>query len=421
MTGFSQLSYDEVGGSYSFPVDTALLFKPADSRLADNHDATTWHSAPLAFALFPALAGLLFHNGGAIATDLSLLVLTGVFLNWSVTVPWECYQDSRSLRVEESSDAQLIDQGRETDKEVPSARTDEPPAHLASPTSADDPGTERGVAIRSAAEAKMRRNELLALLSCFVLPLASAWLLHAIRSQLSRPSEGLVSNYNLTIFVLASQFRPMTHLFRMIRTRTLHLQRAVHADKLQHLGQERIVAVDERLDALEAQVAAHRSSRRPSDPEGTDGGVASVTAEVRRGVQPEVDALNRAVRRYEKRATVQAMQTEARLQELEARVNDAVSLAAAAVQARQEQSRSYGRSMWELIYGAWTLPLWTLVTIFSLPAKLSTMTLAFGRALMRLGKHGQDAQTADGRYRADGRVRDRSHRRASKRPAQNSV
>ena len=333
----------------------------------------------------------------------------------------DCYQASRSLLVEESSDAALVDEGREPDREAASPRTDEPSTHPASPTSTDDQAAERGAAARATAENKLRRTELLALLSCFLLPLASAWLLHAIRSQLSRPSEGLVSNYNLTIFVLASQFRPMTHLFRMIRTRTLHLQRAVHANKFPNVGEERIVALGERLNALEAQVAARRSTRRPSDPERADGGVALVTAEVRRGVQPEVDALNRAVRRYEKRATVQAMQTEARLQELEARVNDAVSLAAAAVQARQDQSRSYGRSMREVIYGAWTLPLWTVMVIFTLPAKLSTMTLAVGRALMRLGRHGQDAQTADGRIRADGRARERSQRRVSKRPAQTSI
>jgi len=47
-------------------------------------------------------------------------------------------------------------------------------------------------------------------------------------------------------------------------------------------------------------------------------------------LQPELDALNRAVRRYEKRATLQAFQTESRLKDIESRLNDAVSLAAAA-------------------------------------------------------------------------------------------
>ncbi len=45
-------------------------------------------SIPLAFALLPALAGLLFKNGSAVVTDVMLLGLAAVFLHWSVTQPW---------------------------------------------------------------------------------------------------------------------------------------------------------------------------------------------------------------------------------------------------------------------------------------------------------------------------------------------
>ena len=57
--------------------------------------------------------------------------------------------------------------------------------------------------------------------------------------------------------------------------------------------------------------------------------------EVRKSIQPELDALNRAVRRYEKRATVFNMQIEAQLQDLESRTKDALSLAAAAERGRK--------------------------------------------------------------------------------------
>jgi len=55
-----------------------------------------------------------------------------------------------------------------------------------------------------------------------------------------------------------------------------------------------------------------------------------LTTQARKAIQPDLDALNRAVRRYEKRTTVLSLQTESRLQELEKRLGDAITLAAAA-------------------------------------------------------------------------------------------
>ena len=55
-------------------------------------DATHWDSAPLAFALLPALGGLVFKNGSSVVTDVMLLGLAAIFLNWSVRIPWYvCY------------------------------------------------------------------------------------------------------------------------------------------------------------------------------------------------------------------------------------------------------------------------------------------------------------------------------------------
>ena len=55
-----------------------------------------------------------------------------------------------------------------------------------------------------------------------------------------------------------------------------------------------------------------------------------VIAATRKILQPDVDALNRAVYRYEKRATLRTLQTESRPQELEGKLADAITLAAAA-------------------------------------------------------------------------------------------
>lgn len=61
--------------------------RPAGSQPAED-EGSNWASVPLAFALLPALGGVLFKNGSAVVTDVMLLGLAAIFLHWSVTQPW---------------------------------------------------------------------------------------------------------------------------------------------------------------------------------------------------------------------------------------------------------------------------------------------------------------------------------------------
>lgn len=70
---------------------TDELFFPRAGRVRDEDlrdDESYWRSAPLGFALLPAIAGIFFQNGSAFVTDAILLFLAAVFLNWSVRLPW---------------------------------------------------------------------------------------------------------------------------------------------------------------------------------------------------------------------------------------------------------------------------------------------------------------------------------------------
>jgi hypothetical protein len=60
--------------------------------------------------------------------------------------------------------------------------------------------------------------------------------------------------------------------------------------------------------------------------------VTALSSDIRKRYEPRLDALERAVRRYEKRATTLTLLTEQRLQFLEKRLQDALSLAAVAAQ-----------------------------------------------------------------------------------------
>lgn len=81
-------SVESTRQSIKSSTDNLLLPRATSAELETNHEPSHWHSAPLALALLPAVGGLFFHNGSAVVTDLTLLGLAAVFLNWSVRLPW---------------------------------------------------------------------------------------------------------------------------------------------------------------------------------------------------------------------------------------------------------------------------------------------------------------------------------------------
>ena len=81
-------SVDETRQSIRSSTDDLLRPRVQKTGLETSKESSHWHSAPLGLALFPALGGLLFKNGSAVVTDLTLLGIAAVFLNWSVRVPW---------------------------------------------------------------------------------------------------------------------------------------------------------------------------------------------------------------------------------------------------------------------------------------------------------------------------------------------
>lgn len=127
----------------------------------------------------------------------------------------------------------------------------------------------------------------------------------------------------------------MAHLVKLVQARTLHLQRIVNSNPFSAAEAPPFdaAALLHRLEDLESR---NRAESPGSSSAMDTNSNRDVTAEVRRAIQPDLDALTRAVRRYEKRATLQAFQTDTKLQELESRIGDAVTLAAAAASKREQ-------------------------------------------------------------------------------------
>jgi hypothetical protein len=265
-------------------------------------------------------------------------------------------------------------------------------------------------AIRAAKE-ELHYHELLALVSCFVFPVIGAWLLHHIRYQLTRPAEGLVSNYNLSIFLLSAEIRPVMHLIKMIQARTLYLQKVVTTSPFEHerIDSNKVLDMAKRLEELEAHVA-EKSNTATQNQTGAEANssktAAQVTSEVKKTLSPEIDALNRAVRRYEKRTTIQTIQTESRLQELETRMKDAIALAAAAQRGVQGQRQRYAAVLLDWICACVVLPLQALWSLILLPSRLASSVLSYLRSLLGMQTKKERSSSRHGKSRDRERERD---------------
>ncbi|KAK3062688.1 hypothetical protein LTS18_003552, partial [Coniosporium uncinatum] len=336
--------------------------------------------------------GLFFQNGSLFVTDICLLILAAIFLNWSVRLPWEWYHSAQQIRTVEPplepTDTILEDVEEEPLDEDGVPLPEAPPLN-GSPSEANN--RKRDTAMAGAeqlqqATTELRMHEVLALASCFVGPALGTYLLHAIRSQLSRPSEGLVSDFNLSIFFLAAELRPVAHLIKMMRARTLYLQRVIaqNSKAVEPTDTEQVQDLSKRIGEMEARVAdivsggtQTQSNKVPQ--------AAEIAKDVNKAVQPQLDALNRAVRRYEKRYTTQTMLTEARLQDLEARLKDALSLAATA--ARSSQKPGVVAIMLQWMSQVFMLPFQIFNAIVMLPVQAVTDGLAFFKSLFTSPKN----------------------------------
>ncbi|KAL2861113.1 uncharacterized protein BJX67DRAFT_367278 [Aspergillus lucknowensis] len=397
-----------------------------DDDAAADDEESHWHSAPLGLALLPAIAGVFFQNGSSFVTDVTLLALAAVFLNWSVRLPWEWYRSARTIRRQDTL-SETLDPGLNTDLSdaIPDAQENEPTSSQQSKPPSPPPVPPP---ISAAATRELQIHELAALASCFICPVIGTWVLHHIRSKLSRPSEGLVSNYNLTIFLLAAEIRPFSHLLKMVQARTLHLQRIVAsssaaaddddntADKI---DPAQILDLSKRLEELEAHIAETAASRLSPptttlDPQNQNQDqkppldnhtltpaptqkeeytyTQSLLTTATSAFQSDIDALTRAVRKYEKRTTLMAHETEKRLVFLESKTRDALALAAAAAQhstadadaKKQKKQKQPGilAIVLQFASAAFWLPIQVSLAVVGVPVSASRWVLAGFRDLV---------------------------------------
>lgn len=299
------------GSTFSaFSQDVNPRTAPLERAGKEEEPNSNWSSLPLAFAVLPAIGGVVVQGGSAFVTDLLLLGLGAIFMQWSLTEPWVWYHRAQEVRIVEEEDFDVTFE-TDSDVEVPTPTSvengsKEPESLLAREQRrlSEKHGREREDALR-----ELKAREFWAFAACFFMPIVGASLLHAIRGQLSRPSEGLISNYNLTIFTLGAELRPVRHLFKLIRNQTLHLQRIVQADPDQEPKPSRIQLSElvKRLDELQHRVedaettagkagAEARASAKATQRQDPKRERDMLVREVQDLIQPSLDLLARSCR-----------------------------------------------------------------------------------------------------------------------------
>ncbi|KAK7940885.1 uncharacterized protein PG986_013272 [Apiospora aurea] len=397
-SNFSDFSLNDARHSFGHNVEDVWT---ADKEKKQSAERARYAMIPLVLALLPAVGGILFQNGSAFLTDVILLGLAAIFLHWSVTQPWDWYHAAQEIRL--LKDAAMAEHVFESDTEIEPSVTDSATTALEhvpeedekdGDTAEDQPPDHQSADTahmqwkprRESASRELYTHEVLALTGCFVFPLWGALLLHAIRCQLTRGSEGLVSDYNLCIFLIAAEVRPVSHLIKLLQNRTLRMQRLVGANPYlaKTLRDQQIENLYGRIDELESRAAAAAAAAEVSsatsvhsDTSDNNRAVEAMVARcMRDNTQPELDALNRAVRRYEKKLALLANATDRRVEYLEHKMNDAIALAAVAAKHSASQA-DLGHWLAERMVAMLAFPLQTAIAVCGAPFR--AWSTLFGR------------------------------------------
>lgn len=197
---------------------------------------------------------------------------------------------------------------------------------------------------------RLRAREVMALIMCFLAPAAATFALHLIRGYLTWHSEGLFSNFNLGIVFLATEIGPLLHSTKLLLSQTLHLQRIVHTNpyRVAHVTPSELRELLRRVGDLEARVLAKPGQQgyagcECNDPQQQQSKLRQlredVTREVRTAVDPDIESVVRAVRRYERKTSTLTHETEQQMLDLRRRLDDAIALSA--VVARNSAQRGW--------------------------------------------------------------------------------
>ncbi|KAK9457257.1 hypothetical protein V1511DRAFT_493140 [Dipodascopsis uninucleata] len=246
--------------------------------------SSTWTWLPLVFAISPAFSGILFNNGSKTMTDILLLTVMTCYLHWLVKVPHEWYFNIRAS-VDAANSAVRIGKLGNSKSDIISSdgrtTTNDPIYHETS-ISQDDTEkrqTQDAIERRREESARVLANwELLALISCFAGPVIGGIMLHYFREIMVVSGTGLVSDFNITLFVATACLRGVLLVIEFVRRRITHEhslaqepsksrvdgldRRLIHLEDWSRRAEQNVVAIRGIQAELSAKTSALRKERK---------------------------------------------------------------------------------------------------------------------------------------------------------------
>ncbi|KAJ9063375.1 hypothetical protein DSO57_1000702 [Entomophthora muscae] len=236
----------------------------------DNSGLAIW---PILLAVLPPTLSFFFGMDD-FWSDTFLLLLVLYYMYSLIQVPWDLYQASRQRRVVNPIDTLAF-------------QTDEGPEAAAVE------------AARYEAAVQLRRQEMFAFLLVLCSPLIGGWIFILARSRL-QALNAFISDFNILLFVLAAEIRPLSHLGELLQGRAGELQDRVHHPTTA------VEAVGRRLAFLENELQQLKKVYATKQDVG----------QVRESLEPNFQKLSQLVLRHQQRDRLESSRFEGLIQDL---------------------------------------------------------------------------------------------------------
>ncbi|GAA5946886.1 hypothetical protein JCM3765_002060 [Sporobolomyces pararoseus] len=271
------------GGGIKFePPKSNQLFSTQqeyDTAQELERSSNQWHHLPLLLVALPPLLSIV-HGRAENWSDAILLLLVAFYLYQLVKVPWEMYYASTTRTVLPSS----------------------------TPEEEEDPSTllleqrNRSISI-------LRRNELISLLSTFLVPFLGSYLLHYVKRLLSDPDR-YVNDSLINMFMIATSVKPFLHLISLLKNHSLYHQEQVHYPST------KIHSLELRLTKLESDLLQlSRAFATKSD-----------VRALRDGVDIPLTQLSKAVKKFNRKEEFFRLSSEEKFGILENKIQELVEV-----------------------------------------------------------------------------------------------
>lgn len=182
-------------------------------------------------------------------------------------------------------------------------------------------------------------------------PLLGACLLDYIRASLARPANGLITNFNITVFVLAAELRPLKIAYEYLNGRAEYLQ-----EQLVDVVPSRYQELVNKVEALEARLSQGTLPEQHID---SHRGVSTPNALSKEGT--DLNQIKYALRKFEKHEAQLRLEYEAKFYSLERQFAD--------LGARSRPVTSNTQVLYRISQAVILLPARLSWQIISLPAR----------------------------------------------------